>query len=55
MVELRRQKERLEVIGLIAMGVGMVFLVQPLTIVLYGMGFLILLVGLIFYIVVSHF
>jgi predicted membrane channel-forming protein YqfA (hemolysin III family) len=55
LVELRRQKDRLEVIGLIAMGVGMVCLVQPLTIVLFGIGFPILLVGLIFYIVVSHF
>ncbi len=52
---MRRHKERLEVVGLIAMGAGMVFLVQPLTIVLYTIGFPILLVGLIFYIVVSHF
>jgi predicted membrane channel-forming protein YqfA (hemolysin III family) len=55
LVELRRQKERLEDIGLIAMGIGIVFLVQPLTIVLYGIGFPILFLGLIFYIVVSHF
>jgi len=54
-VKLRRQKERLEIVGMIAMGVGMLCLVQPLTIVLYGLGFPILLVGLIFYIVVSHF
>jgi hypothetical protein len=54
-VELRRYKERLEIIGLIAMGVGMVFLVQPLTLVLFSLGFPILLVGLIFYIVVCHF
>jgi predicted membrane channel-forming protein YqfA (hemolysin III family) len=54
-VELRRYKERLEIIGLIAMGVGMVFLVRPLTLVLFSLGFPILLVGLIFYIVVSHF
>jgi hypothetical protein len=52
---MRGQKERLEVIGLVGMGVGMVFLVQPLTIVLFGIGFPILLVALIFYIVVSHF
>jgi predicted membrane channel-forming protein YqfA (hemolysin III family) len=54
MVALRRQKERLEIVGLIAMGAGLVCLVQPLTIVLYGIGFPVLLVGLIFYIVVSH-
>jgi hypothetical protein len=36
------------------MGVGILFLIQPLTIVLYGIGFPVLLVGLIFYIVVNH-
>ena len=52
---MRPYKEQLEVVGLIVMGAGMLFLVQPLTIVLYSVGFPILLVGLIFYIVVSHF
>ena len=52
---MRPYKDQLEVVGLIAMGAGMAFLVQPFTIVLYGIGFPILLVGLIFYIVVSHF
>ena len=52
---MKRYKEQLEIVGLFAMGTGIVFMVQPLTIVLYGLGFPILLVGLIFYIVVSHF
>jgi predicted membrane channel-forming protein YqfA (hemolysin III family) len=51
---MRRYKDRLEVAGLVAMGLGILFLVQPLTIVLYGIGFPVLLVGLIFYIVVNH-
>jgi len=51
---MRRYKERLEVAGLVAMGLGIVLLVQPLTIVLFGIGFPVLLVGLIFYIVVNH-
>ena len=54
MVGLRRHKERLEVVGLFVMGLGIVLLVQPLTITLFGLGFPILLLGLIFYIVVSH-
>ena len=52
---LRRHKDRLEVVGLFVMGLGIVLLVQPLTITLFGLGFPILLLGLIFYIVVSHF
>jgi len=43
------------VVGLVAMLLGIVFLVQPVTIALYTVGFPILLVGLLFYIVVSHF
>ena len=55
LAELRRRKDRLEIIGLLAMALGLVLMVQPLTIVLFGAGFPVLLVGLIFYIVVSHF
>jgi hypothetical protein len=51
---MRRYKDRLEVAGLLAMGLGILFMVQPLTIVLYGIGFPVLLAGLIFYIVVNH-
>jgi hypothetical protein len=51
---MRRYKDRLEVAGLIGMGVGILCMVQPVTLVLYGIGFPILLVALIFYIVVNH-
>jgi hypothetical protein len=52
---LRRHKNQLEVAGLVAMGTGILLLVQPLTIAVFGLGFVVLLLGLIFYIVVSHF
>jgi hypothetical protein len=51
---LRRNKDQLEIVGMAAMVLGIVCLVQPLALVLYSFGFSILLVGLIFYIVVSH-
>ena len=55
MEALRGRKERLEVIGMVVMVLGILCLVQPFTLTLYSFGFTILLLGLIFYIVVSHF
>ena len=40
---------------MLVMIVGILLLVQPLTIALYSLGFPTLLAGLLFYIVVSHF
>ena len=55
MVAIRHHKDRLENIGLVVMVVGILFLVQPLTVALFTVGFPILLAGLVFYIIVSHF
>jgi hypothetical protein len=52
---LRRRKDQLEVVGMAVMVLGILCLVQPVALVLYSFGFTILLLGLIFYIVVSHF
>ena len=51
----RQYKDRLEQIGLIVMILGILLLVQPIALALYTLGFPILLGGLIFFIVVSHF
>ena len=55
MIAVRRHKNRLEVAAMVLMVLGILMLVQPLTLVLFSYGFTVLLIGLVVYIVVSHF
>jgi hypothetical protein len=55
MIAIRQQKNRLETTAMVVMIAGILLLVQPLSIVLYGLGFPVLLAGLVVFIVVSHF
>jgi hypothetical protein len=55
MLGLRQRKSQLEIISMAVLIVGILMLVQPLALVIYSYGFTVLLVGLIAYIVVSHF
>jgi hypothetical protein len=52
---IRQYKDRLEMVGQVVMVLGILCLVQPLGLTLFSIGFPILLIGLIFFIVVSHF
>jgi hypothetical protein len=52
---LRQQKDRLESISILVMIVGIVLMVNPFSLALYGIGFPVLLIGLIAFIIVSHF
>jgi len=54
-VGLRQRKDQLELASMVVMIVGIVMLIQPFTLIVYSFGFTVLLIGLIAYIVVSHF
>jgi len=51
----RQYKDRLEMIGQVVMILGILCLVQPFGLAIFSIGFPILLIGLILFIVVSHF
>jgi hypothetical protein len=52
---LRQQKDRLESIAIALMVLGILLMVNPFSLALYGVGFPVLLIGLIAFIIVSHF
>ncbi|GEM_PF-4989634 len=54
MAAIRAYKDRLETLGLAIMMLGILLLVQPLALALYTLGFPVLLIGFVFFIVVSH-